>query len=248
MTGGLRRFAEECYLDRISPALLSEFGRIDHSFKLFCNQANDLLRLGEPARLSRRSLLFTTARFLVSEWRDFLALFNAVADQDISPHLVHLVRLLTSLIGQLSEVRDVILAGVLQSHVSREGVARIKAMAVSLRAQAQGSVAAFDAQGFADAVVRLGRDVAAIFRRSVPKCTMGSGELVRLRTTVHAVCMELIRLADGAVAFPERMASVRFEVAQASRELDAVLGMVGLPVSIRLQFVSDGAHENSGES
>jgi hypothetical protein len=68
---------------------------------------------------------------------------------------------------------------------------------------------------------------------------MATGELMRVRTAVSAVCTEMISVAHRALAFPGRMGAARFEIARASRELEAVIRVLRLPAEIRLSLAAD---------
>jgi hypothetical protein len=232
MTQSLCRLIQDCYLDRLTPALMNEFTRIDHVYKLFCNQANDRLR----SKVFIPGPLLKTSQCLVAEWVDFVTIFNTISSQGVSPHFDHLTQLLTSLIENLDQVLGLLDIGALQSLISRYSVEQIKSLAISIRKELPTGNCEFNDQTFPRKIEALANEVAAIFRKSVPKFSMQTSELMRLRTSLNMTCTELMKVSSGVLIFRELVEVARFAIAQASREFDNVLEILRMPIGIRLQF------------
>jgi hypothetical protein len=228
MMQSLHRLTDKCYIDRLSRALTNLFARIDHVFKLFCNQADDAIyrRTISPA-------FRTTAQCLVCEWGGFVASFNSLAEQHLSPHIDHFTRLFTSLVGQLDQAQDLAKVGILRTLASGQYFRDVRAEAISLRS------CAFDDPVFLERVSALVNDVAAIFHHSVPLCTMATSEIILLRTTLKAICTEIARVAIGATVFPKLLLLARVAIARASRELNSTLESLKLPFNVLVPFDLD---------
>jgi hypothetical protein len=226
MTQNLRRLTSECYLDRLRPALTNHFVRIDHVFKLFCNQANESLR----TKQDRFSPLPKTAEFLVSERVDFVSGFNSLASQGLSPHHDHFTSLFTSLLEHVDEIQGLFDSRTFRTLASPYSFSRIKAEVASLE-----RLPVTDAT-FPSRVGALAIDVAEVFRRSVATWSMSTGKVMHLRASLNALCTELVRVATGIALFPELVALTRLGIAQTTRQLDMLLESLGMPLGVRLHF------------
>jgi hypothetical protein len=229
MSQRLHGLTSECYLDRVTPALTTLFTRIEHVFKLFCNQANDVLR----SKTSDRARLLKTAGFLVSEWVDFVAAFAAAAEQRISPHLAYVSLLFTSLLGQLDQLQDLVDVGTFETLLPQCSFAQIRVEAAAMQREIRADAEPFDDAAFSGRIGRLVLSVSAIFRHSVPKCSMATGAVMRLRTGINLVCAELAYVGHAICAFPELVQLARIAIADAGSELDKALEILRMPVEIR---------------
>jgi hypothetical protein len=230
MAQSLHRLMDECYLARLVPALATQFTRIDCLLKLFCNQVNNLLLL----KNCESKTVFNTAEFLVSEWVDLVGTFNAMAENSISPHIICLTSLFTSLFEYLDHLQDLLKIGTFATLISRHSFRQIRAEAVAMQREVPCHPRQFDDPTFPDRIRQLALRVAAVFHHSVPTCSLATSELMQIRTGVNAAFVEMLHVGRGMVALPELVPLARISIAQASRELDAALESLNIPVGIRL--------------
>jgi hypothetical protein len=241
MCGSLRHFVDVCYGDSIASGLMTQFTRVDQVYKLFMNQGNTLVSSIQPGHQTRGTFnLLRTSQILLSEWVDFVARFNSVADQGTSPHFHLFVDLFATLVAQLDDVKDMARVGTIRSAAPPEAIEQLQTDATALRREAAAAsrivTPTFDPAAFGERVLALGQSVARVFRTAAPWCTMATGEVMRTRVAVNATCNELVRIGEGMAAFSRLALAVAAHIAQASGALDQLLDYLGVPLGIKLEF------------
>jgi hypothetical protein len=224
---------------------MTQFTNLNHSCSVFSDQANSLIHAVRPTQATRgTSGLLKVAEHFLSGWVDFIDAFNAVVAQGLQPHFFLFSRILATLIEQLKEVAGLLEAGTLRSYISRAFFAKIQADATALKKEANmvhrlGKVAqksGFDEKAFGARVNELGRNIAQIFEQSIPRCTMATSTLMRVRTMLSATSNELILIGNGTALFSDLAVHVRSHIATTSQLIDELCTELGLPVGVKLDF------------
>jgi hypothetical protein len=73
MACSVRKFADDCVLDSVIPALMNQFVRVDHCFNLFCAQSRVMVHAIHPRRPQKGTqAMFKTGQQLICEWVRFV--------------------------------------------------------------------------------------------------------------------------------------------------------------------------------
>jgi hypothetical protein len=250
----LRQFVDVCLLESMAPSLMKQFTQVSQTFETFCGLSSGLVHaVVAKMRTRGTSSMFRTGRRLITEWADFVAVFNRLVSYRLSPQLELFATLFTSLLAQLNEFELLFRAGSFDTLISPASFDRIRAEVIAMRKEANAAhrlaktprSAEFDQRDFGRRILALGNGIAKIFRLSVPVVVMVTAEVMRLRTNLKAICDDLTRTGGATCIFDDNAAQTRFHIAQTSQEFNCVFKALNLPLEVQLQFLDE---EDAGAS
>jgi hypothetical protein len=149
----------------------------------------------------------------------------------------------------LKEVAELLEGGTLRSQVTRGFFDKIQAEARALKKEANRfkRKGDFDEKVFGGRIVALGGKIEKIFERAVPRCSMSTSELMRLRTDLTATSKAIVCMGKGVALFYDLASQVRDHIARSSQLMDELLYILGLPLGIRLDFDEQELVDEKGE-
>jgi hypothetical protein len=255
----LHQFVDGCILESIAPSLMMQFFAVSQTFDTFCALSSSLVHaVIAKMRTRGTSSMFRTGRRMITEWADFVAVFNRVVGHGLTPQLDLFTTLFTSLLSELSEIEVLFRAGSFDTLISPASFDKIRTEAIAMRKEVGAArrlartarSREFNQRDFGRRITDLGNGIARIFRLSVPTVVMVTAEVMRLRTNLKAICDDLIRTGTATCIFDDNAARTRFHIAQTSKEFNVVFKALNLPLQVELKFLDEeegGSPEAPGE-
>ena len=244
-TAAVRGFIVHCFLATVEPTLSKQLTTVERTFSTFCELANNMagsIRPGlAPGQTMCTSIVLRASQTLLYDWSDLIDAFNQAAEGGPVPVLRVYAESLANIAARLAQLGDCVAVGALRSSISQAEVLDVRNEVIAMRREA---TAAFRLPSRAAPVPEdtgertrwVIRRISGLFARSTPRCSMSTGEMMRMKVDLNAECNRLIEIVAGIEEFAARANAVRVVIARASVEIDNAFVALRIPLSLKLEF------------
>lgn len=242
---GVRALIVKCSLSTLEPTLSKQLTTVDRTFTTFCELANNMagsIRPGlPPGQTMCTSIVLKASQTLLYDWSDLIDAFNQTVEAGPVPVLQVFAESLKNIAARLAQLGDCVAVGSIRSSISQAAVMDVREEVLAMRREATAafrlpSRAAPVPDGLVPRTRAVIRRISGLFARSSPRCSMATGEIMRMKVDLNAECNRLIEIVTGIENFGEMANSLRVAIANASVEIDKAFVALRIPLRLKLEF------------
>lgn len=245
----VREFSTSCSINTIQPNFMADYAMFEREFHLFIQYAIHEINSARPYANERAAFktsgLYKAAEKMIGQWTDFINLLNSIIEQGLTPMCELLIQYFTNMLQTLNEVSTIFPAGNYKSDVCIGEMRKIKTNLITTKKAAINFMTNYNdmseeeeeiAQKLAKKMKQINTEILLVCNHLIPKSTMTTGEMMRVKTALNLACGDVIRIILGAAHYITMAAQVKMEIYNLNNQFDKLFDELGLDCHVELTF------------